>query len=384
MVYLVQLFISIILLMPTTKIYDIAIIGAGASGLQLLYEIVQADPTNEKQILLLDSGDRSTKSWCFWEDGKNQCFPFLVEKSWESMTYRASSGETIKSKIHPLHYKYISSERFFTYFFTEFIPANPNITLVNSWVQEIQEGDDLHSVICKDGSSFYANRVADSRPLKSEDSSLIYQHFSGKFIEFEQPILEESSMTLMDFSLPVSTNEMAVFHYILPFSQTKALIETTVFTKLAYDKEAYERIWQNYIETHYSSLKYRVLANETGTIPMGVTTQKREGKVFNIGTAAGNMKASTGYAFTRMHEDATYRAQNLTKKTPSRFRFYDKMLLKIMQNEMNKIPAVMDRLFSQVQTPKILRFLDDKSSLIDDIKLLSKLDIPLFIKHLFT
>lgn len=57
--------------MPTTKIYDIAIIGAGASGLQLLYEIVQADPTNEKQILLLDSGDRSTKSWCFWEDGKN-------------------------------------------------------------------------------------------------------------------------------------------------------------------------------------------------------------------------------------------------------------------------------------------------------------------------
>ena len=117
---------------------------------------------------------------------------------------------------------------------------------------------------------------------------------------------------------------------------------------------------------------------------MGVTTQKREGKVFNIGTAAGNMKASTGYAFTRMHEDATYRAQNLTKKTPSRFRFYDKMLLKIMQNEMNKIPAVMDRLFSQVQTPKILRFLDDKSTLTDDIKLLSKLDIPLFIKHLFT
>jgi cyanosortase A-associated protein len=141
--------------MPTTKIYDIAIIGAGASGLQLLYEIVQADPTNERQILLLDSGDRSTKSWCFWEDEKNECFPFLVEKTWESMTYRTSSGETIKSKIHPLQYKYISSERFFTYFFTEFIPANPHITLVNSWVQKIQEGADLHSVVCKDGSSFY-------------------------------------------------------------------------------------------------------------------------------------------------------------------------------------------------------------------------------------
>jgi lycopene beta-cyclase len=115
---------------------------------------------------------------------------------------------------------------------------------------------------------------------------------------------------------------------------------------------------------------------------MGVKIQKRDGRVFSIGTAGGNMKASTGYAFTRMHEDAKYRAQNLTQKTPNRFRFYDKMLLKIMQNEMNKIPAVMDRLFSQVETPKILRFLDDKSSLTDDIKLLSRLDIPLFIKHL--
>jgi lycopene beta-cyclase len=363
-------------------VYDIAIIGAGASGLQLLYEIVQADPKGEMKILLLDSGDRSKKSWCFWEDGKNESFPFLVEKSWNSITYRTSSGETLKSPIHPLQYNYISSDRFFAYFFEEFIPANPSITLVHNWAQEIQEGADLHSVICKDGSSFYAKRVADSRPLKSEDSSLIYQHFSGKFLEFEQPILDESSMTIMDFSLPVSTKEMAVFHYILPFSQTKVLIETTVFTRLAYDKEAYEQFWQNYVAIHYGSQKYKILADEAGTIPMGVKTQKRDGRVFSIGTAGGNMKASTGYAFTRMHEDAKYRAQNLTQETPNRFRFYDKMLLKIMQNEMNKIPAVMDRLFSQVQTPKILRFLDDKSSLTDDIKLLSRLDIPLFIKHL--
>ena len=94
------------------------------------------------------------------------------------------------------------------------------------------------------------------------------------------------------------------------------------------------------------------------------------------------MKASTGYAFTRMHQDAIYRAQNRSIKGPKRFRFYDKMLLKIMQNEMNKIPEVMDRLFTRVQTPKILRFLDDKSSLLNDIGLLSQLDIPLFIKHL--
>ena len=38
--------------MPSV-IYDIAIIGAGASGLQLLYESLQADSKKEMKILLL-------------------------------------------------------------------------------------------------------------------------------------------------------------------------------------------------------------------------------------------------------------------------------------------------------------------------------------------
>jgi hypothetical protein len=58
------------------------------------------------------------------------------------------------------------------------------------------------------------------------------------------------------------------------------------------------------------------------------------------------------------------------------------MLLKIMQKEMNKIPEVMDRLFDRVSTPLILRFLDDKTTLSQEIGLLSQLDIPLFLKHL--
>ena len=100
-----------------TLVYDIAIIGAGASGLQLLYELVQADPSGKKKILLLDSGDRSQKSWCFWEDHTSSTFPFLVEKSWKNMTYRSSHGKTIQSEIAPLSYNYISSERFFNFFF---------------------------------------------------------------------------------------------------------------------------------------------------------------------------------------------------------------------------------------------------------------------------
>ena len=365
--------------MPTL-VYDIAIIGAGASGLQLLYELTQANP--EQKILLLDSGDRSAKSWCFWENKDASCFPFLIEKSWDSMLFKTSKGESITSEINPLAYHYISSTKFFAYFFEDFIPDNPNITCINAWVTDLLDKPTGVEIVCKNGDSFFAKKVADSRPAKSTEPDLIFQHFSGKFIEFEEPILDDSTMTLMDFSLPVSTQEMAVFHYILPFSKTKALIETTVFTRSAYDKEAYEGIWQEYMALHYSNHKFNILSDENGTIPMGIPPVKKEGTIFSIGAAAGNMKASTGYAFTRMHQDAIHRAQNCTLVSPKRFHFYDTMLLKIMKKEMNKIPEVMDRLFDRVSTPLILRFLDNKTTLSEEVGLLSQLDIPLFIKHL--
>ena len=365
--------------MPTL-VYDIAIIGAGASGLQLLYELTQANP--EQKILLLDSGDRSAKSWCFWENKDASCFPFLIEKSWDSMLFKTSKGESITSEINPLAYHYISSSKFFTYFFEDFIPANTNITHLNTWVSDLQELPTGVKISCKNGQIYQAKKVADSRLVKSTEPNLIFQHFSGKFIEFEEPILDDTCMTLMDFSLPASTNEMAVFHYILPFSKTKALIETTVFTRSAYDKEAYEGIWKAYMDLHYASKQFKILSDENGTIPMGIPPVKKVGPIFTIGAAGGNIKASTGYAFTRMHQDAIYRAQNRTLVSPKRFHFYDSMLLKIMQKEMNKIPDVMDRLFDRVSTPLILRFLDNKTTLSEEVGLLSQLDIPLFIKHL--
>lgn len=298
------------------------------------------------------------------------------------MLFKTSKGESITSEINPLTYHYISSSKFFNYFFEDFIPANTNITCNNAWVTDLLEKPTGVEIRCKNGQIFQAKKVADSRPVKSTEANLIFQHFSGKFIEFDEPILDDTCMTLMDFSLPASSKEMAVFHYILPFSKTKALIETTVFTRLDYDKEAYEGIWQKYMALNYANQKYTLLFNENGTIPMGMSAFKKDGAIFTIGAAAGNMKASTGYAFTRMHQDAIHRAQNRTIASPKRFHFYDTMLLKIMQKEMNKIPDVMDRLFDRVSTPLILRFLDNKTSLREEIGLLSQLDVPLFIKHL--
>ncbi|MEY2792829.1 MAG: hypothetical protein RJA76_821 [Bacteroidota bacterium] len=366
--------------MKAEKVYDVAIIGAGASGLQLLYELIQADKDQQLSILLFDSGDRTSKSWCFWTSDTETSFPFLVEKSWKKMRFCNSQNQTKAESIAPYSYHYISSSHFFSYFFEKFIPNDPRIVWVNQKVKQVSENASDVVVICENGQQFKALKVADSR-LEYIPENGIKQHFSGKFISFDQAIFDSDCFTIMDFSLGFSTSEMAVFHYILPFSPHQALIETTVFTSKDFDSKLYSSIWSDYVKQKFGNKPFQILSEENGSIPMHRIVGPKPTKIFKIGVSAGKIKPSTGYAFNRMHQHAKSIANQNEFTTPKRFAFYDKMLLKIMKNEMIQIPSVMDRLFAKVSFVDILRFLDDKSSLSQDISLLSKLDIPLFLKH---
>ena len=102
--------------MKDPEVFDIAIIGAGAAGLQLLYELTQAPSDPQLKILLIDSGDRSEKSWCFWQNDP-PIYSHLIEKKWNHLAFVGADGTEIKSCVEPIHYHYISSEKFYSYFF---------------------------------------------------------------------------------------------------------------------------------------------------------------------------------------------------------------------------------------------------------------------------
>ena len=77
--------------MKTNAEFDVAIIGAGAAGLQLLYEYTQSSSLDPIRILLVDSGDRAEKSWCFWQ-GAAPIFPGLIEKKWDQLAFIDAQG----------------------------------------------------------------------------------------------------------------------------------------------------------------------------------------------------------------------------------------------------------------------------------------------------
>lgn len=371
--------------MNTPPEYDLAIVGAGAAGLQLLYEYLQLPENINSRILLLDSGDRTKKSWCFWADSGQESFPFLIEKSWKKVTYRYTNSVRETQDIENLGYHYISSTRFFTYFFDEFIPAHPQITHLTGWVDTLNESESVVDIQIKDGSTYQAKQVADARvpPHLTTEKPALSQHFWGKFVQFDTDILDSQAATLMDFSQAQTSRDYSVFHYILPFTSRKGLIETTVFSKEGYDEAAYEAHWNQYMEANFAGKNYQVLDEERGTIPMAlIPAPQKIGKIFAIGTASGQVKASTGYAFTRMHADAKERAHQRSFNRKPRFKFYDSILLNMIQTENKVIPHVMDQLFKGTPFAHVLRFLDEKTSVWQEIRLFSKLQIPLFLKHL--
>lgn len=373
--------------MKALPVYDLAIVGAGAAGLQLLYEYLQLAENIDKKVLLIDSGDRSKKSWCFWSTESQTSFPFLIEKSWSKIHYRSSSGKSKTEGIDQLQYHYISSERFFSYFFDKYIPDHSQITWVKGLVMELSTLEQAVQITLQDEQIFYAYKVGDSRikPISHTSKPMVFQHFWGKFIEFESDVLDSQAVTLMDFSQKQTNEALSVFHYILPFSPRKALIETTVFSTEAYNEKEYEKNWNRYMQENYADKSYHIIGDERGTIPMiQMESQQITGQIFSIGTAAGQVKPSTGYAFTRMHQDAREKVNQREAVRKNRFSFYDSILLHMIQTENKVIPQVMDRLFSKMKFVKILYFLDEKTSIWEEIKLFSQLQIPLFVKHLLT
>lgn len=88
------------------------------------------------------------------------------------------------------------------------------------------------------------------------------------------------------------------FVYVLPFSETEALVEYTFFSKTIPDIGVFKEGLKNYCSDNLRLDKYSILEEEYGVIPMSNHRPKIvDGKIIKIGTAAGQTKTSTGYTF---------------------------------------------------------------------------------------
>lgn len=373
--------------MNSQKIYDIIIIGDGCASCLLLDSLSRYKQFETLQVLLLGAGETMPRTWCFWDSAPSLPFSEMAQKSWTNIGF-TSNDFHIEQNLADTPYWYLPGDNFFRYFKENFLPRHPNVTYLNSSVIGIS-GSPGQFTINSISQSFTGKQVYNSAWSHLAPKVSVWQHFRGWFVEFDKEILDPKKMTLMDFNVPQEKG--CSFMYILPFTTKTALIEWTFFSVELQETPFYEDQLHEYIIKNYGD-QYQVRAKEWGKIPMqqGLFTAVGPHGEINIGTLGGMVKPSTGYAFQRMIEDSRqlsalyFGASDLPRKQSlPRFRFYDSLILWIIENQPQHCKKIFTVLFKTQNISKIVRFMTEKTSLLEEIGIFIRLPKIVFLKALW-
>ncbi len=354
------------------KEYDFVIIGAGAAGL-LMADGMGKDPAfREKSILLLDKDDKTTndRTWCFWEKGPGP-FDNIVHKKWDDIYF---AGREIKKTypIAPYSYKMVRGIDFYQHYLKR-ISSYPNVTFRQEAVNSILDQQNTGVNISTDKNNYLAKQVFDSQLSfkKFKDPPrypILQQHFIGWFIKTKEPVFDPSQATFMDFSVAQKGNTR--FMYVLPFSETSALLEYTLFSGSLLPKEEYETAIAAYMDTHFKGVEFEIVEKEQGSIPMTCIdfTLQNSWNVYHIGTAGGWSKPSTGYTFRNTSIKSAALIQHLKENRPlasfqkrNRFWMYDVLLLNILYRNNALGRSIFESLFTKRKPQLIFKFLDEET-----------------------
>ena len=340
-----------------------------------------------KKILIVDKDikDRNDRTWCFWEEGENQ-FAEIVHKRWEHVWFHSDRFSKLLY-LSPFQYKMIRGEDFYRYCLEE-LQKHSNVKFLTARISDINPTEPSITV---NGDKLYAEYIFNSIPPAMQlqkDEFYLLQHFKGWLINTAKASFDPSAATLMDFR--VKQEHGTTFAYVLPLSPTRALVEYTIFSEQLLEQSEYDVHLRDYISNQLEIDDYEIEEEEFGIIPMTNHKFKAgEGKVVNIGSAGGLTKASSGYTFyfIQKHSAAIVEAlvggndpAGVNASTPGRFSYFDSVLLNVLSTGKAKGKQIFTDLFKSNSAQHILRFLNNESSIITDLKIISSLPTLPFLK----
>jgi len=363
------------------KNYDYIFTGSGLAALMTVYKMIESGKFNDKSILLIDENAKKTndRTWCFWQV-EQSTWEQSITKKWDLALF-ANQEFSRDLELHPYQYNRVKGLDFYNQVF-DLIWKQKNIHFLNEKVTDINELQ-THVYVATETQTFTGDKLFNSiyRKFAVESQTkypVLQQHFIGWFIKSNQAVFNPEQATFMDFSVEQKGNTR--FMYVLPTSTTEALLEYTLFSHRLLAKSEYEDEIQNYI-LKLGITDYEIIEKEQGSIPMTCYPfwKKNTQRVLNIGTAGGWTKASTGYTFKNSDKKSTALIAFLQKETdfrkfykPTKFWFYDLLLLDILDRKNELGATIFSSMFKKGSPALIFKFLDEETSLYEDIKVILK------------
>ena len=369
--------------------YDYIIAGSGCAGLSLLYSLLQSPSLQYKSILVIDQAQKKNndRTWCFWEKTPG-LFESIVHAKWNTLEFLSTDFKK-ELDLESYTYKMILGLDFYN-FVLNYAQKFENVTFLQETITAIDTGTES-AVITTQENSYTARYVFNStnifNPEITEQNSLL-QHFKGWVIQSEKPVFNPKVGRLMDFS--VSQKQGATFMYVLPTSTTKALVEYTLFSPRVLEKETYVTALKKYIKEDLKIDNYTIEHEEFGVIPMSLAKFEKTSKpnVINLGTSGGFTKASSGYTFQFIQKNVAEIVNNLEvgkRPNPSIafkdkvYQWYDRTLLDVLLTKKLTGKEVFTKIFQKIPAKKILAFLGNESTLVEDISIMKSLPLKPFL-----
>ena len=359
------------------KIYKAAIIGLGASGLAV-NKIIYGESSDK--VIAFENKDINNRDnfFGFWLTEWMKPFERVIEKKWNKW-----SIETPHSKVNHLSnakpYCVISFKRWKKYC----LETKNKLDIVNKQVIEYLPINNYFKIITADKEEYYAEKIYDSRSTREKKGELI-QHFLGINITVADNTFNDEKLTLMHFT---QENNLLHFIYILPFSHNKALVESTVFSKEAFDDSWYIEKIKNYLMLK-NITKFEEQSMEKGIIPMFFAEQKKSNNsnIFNIGIRGGACKPSTGYAFSfSIKQIQILKESNKNYVEVHKFleRKMDKIFINFLKKN-NENGNSFIKLASNLNGDEFLSFMMGESNLLTKFKIIKSMPKIAFIKEMFS
>ena len=352
------------------KEFDYIIIGGGCAGLSLAYELEINQKLKDKTLAIVEPRleYKRDKTWSFWKVVPHN-FDDCVKKSWQNFSINVP-GKTNHLECKDYPYQSIDSGLFYEKINNE-LKKNENIYFYK----------DLKEINTRN--SFTFNSV----PNIKKNHLNLWQHFCGVEIETKTNYFDDEIFNLMDFDC--EQRDSVHFFYTLPYSKNKALVETTWLSKMNDNSQKdYNKQIKDYIDKHLKIKDYEITYREEGAIPLFYPSYEKEKNKINIGTAGGMTRLSTGYTFLNIQEHSKYIVKNIGDiqkmkifNLGQKYQFLDRVFLRVLEKYPEKMPMIFFDMF-KASSDTIIKFLSNKSNIIEDINIISKMPKLIFLKAL--
>ena len=368
--------------------YDVVIVGAGVSGLCLARALLAA--RGPWSIALIDGArdDDAFRALSMWSEGPT-ALDALVRHRWRRLVVADERGGARVVSLETHAYQ--------TLFFADLqrevlsaLRADPRHRVVDGRATAVRADDDRVRVTVG-ADELTARWGFDSRfrrdDLSPDDpmGTLLWQRFHGVEVRCATDVFDPGPAVFLDLrgELPAGT----AFAYVLPFSAREALVELVSVAPI--DPEPALR---RYLARVHGLESPEITAREAGVSPMTARhfTAFDGSRLRRIGIAGGRMKASTGYALTRILDDSEAIVRGLQRRGDPMvppadrrgYRFLDAVFLTLWARWPERMPAVFAAMFGRVPADRVLRFLDERASAWDLVALVARLPLWPFLRAL--